>query len=152
MTPQDVGIALLLRPRHQGPAGNFYLVPVDVDADNLAGTCICRRSPQAGAGRHAGPADRRARRLPFGRRPTTAAPPRRRLADDLVRDLVSDDYGIIVMSSSLGREYSLESPAIDHGFFTLALVEGLSGQADLNRDGLIHLTELDAYAGRASRS
>jgi uncharacterized caspase-like protein len=76
--------------------------------------------------------------------------PRRRnraLADDLVRDLISEDYGIVVLSSSLGTEYSMEHPSIQHGFFTLALIEGLQGKADFNGDGLIHLTELDAYAG-----
>jgi uncharacterized caspase-like protein len=69
-------------------------------------------------------------------------------ADGLVRDLVSEDYGIIVLSSSLGREYSLEDPALKHGLFTFALVEGLSRQADSNRDGLVHLTELDRYLAR----
>ncbi|HZT79760.1 MAG TPA: hypothetical protein VFA26_06050 [Gemmataceae bacterium] len=49
------------------------------------------------------------------------------------------------MCSSLGREYSLESPATRAGFYTLALVEGLSGKADFNRDGVVHFHELDVY-------
>jgi len=75
----------------------------------------------------------------------------RALADDLIRDLVSDDYGVVVFSSSLGREVSLESPAVQHGYFTLALVEGLSGGADYNRDGLVHLNELEAFASQRVR-
>ena len=50
------------------------------------------------------------------------------------------------MCSSLGQEYSMESPAVGHGFFTLSLMEGLSGRADFNNDGLIYLHELDRYA------
>jgi uncharacterized caspase-like protein len=71
-------------------------------------------------------------------------PPAR--ADGLVRDLVTDDYGVVVMCSSLGREYSLESPETKAGFFTLGLVEGLSGKADFNKDKVIHIHELDRYA------
>jgi hypothetical protein len=35
--------------------------------------------------------------------------------DDLVRDLVTEDYCVIVMCSSLGREYSIESSAVNQG-------------------------------------
>ena len=50
-----------------------------------------------------------------------------------------------MMCSSTGREVSLGDPNLRHGFFTQALTEGLSGQADYNKDGLVYLTELDAY-------
>ena len=72
-------------------------------------------------------------------------------ADDLVRDLITEEYGIIVMSSSLGREYSMEGLSVKQGFFTLALVEGLSGKADFNRDRVVYLNELDRYTIRRVR-
>ena len=65
--------------------------------------------------------------------------------DELVRVLSNDEHGVITMSSSTGREVSVESAALKHGYFTHALAEGLSGQADYNKDGLVYLTELDAY-------
>src|SRR5438067_2350327 len=71
-------------------------------------------------------------------------PPAR--ADHLARDLVSDDYGVVVMAASLGSECALEGPDAGHGFFTLGLVEALTGRADFNRDRLIHLHEADVYA------
>ena len=37
------------------------------------------------------------------------------LTDDLIRDLVTDDYGVIVMCSSMGREYSMESDEHEQG-------------------------------------
>jgi hypothetical protein len=67
------------------------------------------------------------------------------LTDDVVRDLESDHYGVIVMASSTGREFALENDAERQRNFTLAIVEGLSVKADLNKDGVVCLNELDAY-------
>lgn len=66
-------------------------------------------------------------------------------SDDLIRDLVSDDYGVVVMSSSKGRELSQESSDDGGGYFTIALEEGLSGKADTNNDGIVYSSELDTY-------
>ena len=59
---------------------------------------------------------------------------------------MTDDYGVVVLASSLGREYSLESPLTRAGFYTLGLTEGMKGRADLNHDGLVYLNELEYYA------
>ena len=67
------------------------------------------------------------------------------MADDLIRDLATDDYGVIVMCSSMGREYSMESDRHQQGYFTVALLEALNGKADTNQDQLVYLTEIDAY-------
>ena len=61
-----------------------------------------------------------------------------------MRDLVRDDYGVVVMAVSMGREESLENNAHRQGF-TLALTEGLAGKADFNKDGMVYLNELDTY-------
>jgi len=58
---------------------------------------------------------------------------------------VTDDYGVIVMASSMGREESQENNKFRGGAFTVALTEGLSGRADTNKDGVVYLNELDAY-------
>ena len=58
---------------------------------------------------------------------------------------MTDDYGVIVMASSTGREFSLESNARRQSTFTLAIVEGLSGAADYNKDHVVYLNELDNY-------
>jgi uncharacterized caspase-like protein len=50
-----------------------------------------------------------------------------------------------MMCSSTGQEVSMEDPQLGHGYFTQALAEGLSGQADLNKDGQVYLSELDTY-------
>jgi uncharacterized caspase-like protein len=148
MTPRDVGVLFFSGHGYRDRNGTFYLVPVDVSDKDPEGTCVSgdylKRTLGAMPGRlvamldacHSGAA---------GEGPRLRD---RALADDLVRDLITEEYGVIVMSSSLGREYSMESPEIKQGFFTLALVEGLAGQADLNKDGQVHLNELDVYASR----
>ncbi|MBL8797623.1 MAG: caspase family protein [Planctomycetia bacterium] len=151
MTGQDVGVFFFSGHGARGGDGPVYLVPVDSDANNTIASCVSGdRVKQALAempGRlialldacHSGAAAESAKR------------PARSLTDDLVRDLVTEDYGVIVMCSSLGREYSLESSSVKAGFFTHALVEGLTGKADTNRDGSIFLGELDLYASRQVR-
>lgn len=144
MTSDDVGIFFFSGHGTTDAKGNFFLVPIDVDSRNIAESCVSgdalKKSLANMPGRlilmldacHSGAA---ADKLPPSR------------PDDLVRDLLSDEYGVVVMSSSLGREYSLESADTAAGYFTHGLVEGLSGKADLNRDQMIYIHELDRFAG-----
>ncbi len=65
---------------------------------------------------------------------------------EAIRELSSDEYGVVILAASTGREFSLEHPQWGHGAFTKALVEALEqGQADYSNDGLIHLREMDLY-------
>ena len=63
----------------------------------------------------------------------------------LVRDLLSDESGVVVMCGSTGRELSLESNEHRQGNFTLAMVEALSGKAVKSTDGAVYLHSLEAY-------
>src|SRR5207247_2049606 len=126
----------------------FYLVPVDVSEDDPGGTCLSgdafKKRLENMPGRliaildacHSGAVAEARRPIQNGR------------VDSLVRDLVTDDYGVVVMCASLGREYAIESATTKAGFFTLGLVEGLGGKADLNQDGIIFIHELDFYAAK----
>ena len=145
MTQRDVAIVSFAGHGSQDADGKLYLLPVDVDKEDLLSTAVAGeqvKSVLAGIpGRvivlldacHSGAVDGDKRRAAGS------------LTDDLVRDLVTDDYGVIVMCSSMGKEFSLESAAVEHGFFTLALVEGLSGKADYNKSGVVYLNGLDLY-------
>jgi uncharacterized caspase-like protein len=148
MTPNDVGVVSFSGHGTRDPAGRFYLVPVDVRLRDIRNSCV--------------PGDLLKQRL--------ADMPGRILAmldacysgaaaegfqvsrpDNLARDLVTDDYGVVVMCSSRGRESSLESDQTRAGFFTLGVTEGLSGRADLNGDGIVYIHELDTYAASRVR-
>jgi WD40 repeat protein len=150
MTPQDVGILFFSGHGDRDEKGNLQLIPVDVNPRDLENSCVSGEHLKNKLGEMSG----RLIAIFDACHSGAAADPRqpgrllRPLTDDLVRDLVTDDYGVIVMCSSQGREYSLESADVKHGYFTYALVEGLAGKADLNRDGAVFLNELDIYTAR----
>jgi len=145
MTQNDVAVVFFAGHGAKDHDGTFYLLPVDVDTEDLLSTAVpgdqIKRTLAGIPGRfilmldacHAGAVEGQSRRAATS------------LTDDLVRDLVSDDFGVIVMCSAMGREFALESPQVKHGYFTLALVEGLSGKAAYNQDGVVQLNGLDLY-------
>jgi uncharacterized caspase-like protein len=65
--------------------------------------------------------------------------------DNLARELLTPDFGVIVMCSSTRSQASLESEQTKQGYFTKALLEGLRGKADYNKDGVVTSLELDLY-------
>jgi WD40 repeat protein len=144
MTQRDVAVVFFAGHGQKDADGRFYLLPVDVDTDDLVATGVADddlKKMLAGLpGRvialldacHAGAVGGDRRRAVGG------------LTDDLVRDLVTDDYGVVVMASAMGREFALESNERRQGYFTLALVEALSGKA-ANKEGVVYLAALDAY-------
>jgi hypothetical protein len=145
MSPGDVGVVFLSGHGDRSPGGDFSFIPVDFDPKREAETCVSgeeiKRALEEIPGRlvvvldacHSGSIAGKS----TGRRPST---------DDLARDLVTDEYGVVVMCSSMGREYSLESERAGAGFYTRGLVEGLSGRADGNGDHVIYIHELNVYA------
>ncbi|WP_339746740.1 caspase family protein [uncultured Rubinisphaera sp.] len=73
-----------------------------------------------------------------------------------VNDLTSIDSGVVVLTSSTGKESSFEDDRWGHGAFALAIIEALTGKkkvnmgttrlpADLNDDHVLELIEIDAY-------
>jgi len=147
MTPRDVAVISFSGHGARDDDGNFFLVPVDVQVNdpgtlfsgdkfkealaNLPGKVVCLLDAcHSGTVAEEGPIVKPGR------------------PDDLIRDLVNDEYGVVVMCSSLGSEYSMESSETRAGFFTLSIVEGLAGKADLNGDSYIYIHELNYYAGQ----
>jgi uncharacterized caspase-like protein len=145
MTQNDVAVVFYSGHGARDETGAFHLVPIDGEPDDLLSTGIVasqfKDALAAIPGRvlvlldacHAGAAGGDRRKAVYV------------MADDLIRDLATDDYGVIVMCSSMGKEYSMESDQHQRGFFTVALLEALNGKADTNQDQLVYLTEIDAY-------
>jgi uncharacterized caspase-like protein len=50
--------------------------------------------------------------------------------DRVAAELASAETGVIVFSSSTGRQFSMESPEFGHGYFTQALLEAFEGKSD----------------------
>lgn len=63
----------------------------------------------------------------------------------MIYELASAENGVVVFSSSTGRQLSYEDVAWGNGAFTKALVEGLDGKADYQKDGRITHKMLDLY-------
>jgi uncharacterized caspase-like protein len=143
MTPRDVAVVFFAGHGGMDRKGIFYLIPVDMREDDIAGSCLSDAEFKRALANLPG----RVVAMLDACHSGSVAQKRDASADDLVRDLVSEDIGVVVMCSSQGSEYSMEHPKLKHGFFTFALVEGLSGKADLNRDRYVYIHEVDLYAG-----
>jgi WD40 repeat protein len=142
---KDVGVVSFSGHGMRDDDGRFYLVTVDIDKRNPEGTCLSgdefKNRLESLPGRivaildacHSGAVAEKDK----------AHAPR---TDNLVRDLVSEDSGVIVMCASLGREVSWENSQTKAGFFTFALVEGMREFGDIDQDGLVYINELDRYA------
>ncbi|MBI5719143.1 MAG: caspase family protein [Burkholderiales bacterium] len=63
----------------------------------------------------------------------------------VINELSSAENGVVVFSSSTGRQLSYEDNAWGNGAFTKALVEGLGGKADYQKTGRITHKMLDLY-------
>jgi len=70
---------------------------------------------------------------------------RNRELSRFVNDLASAENGVVVFAASAGRQLSEESDAWGNGAFTRALLEGLSGKADLLKSGRITYKGLDYF-------
>jgi hypothetical protein len=68
--------------------------------------------------------------------------------DKLANELASAETGIIVFSSSTGREFSFESSEWQRSAFTKALLEAFKGGADFEHNGTISIAELEIYLSR----
>lgn len=60
-------------------------------------------------------------------------------------ELASAENGAIVFTASTGRQVSLEDAMWNNGAFTKALIEGLSGRAEVVGKGKITINSLDLY-------
>ncbi|RYZ20450.1 MAG: peptidase C14 [Chitinophagaceae bacterium] len=125
--------------------GTFYMLPVAADVNRLRSTCLnfeeLRQTVSSIAGKvvvfidacHSG---------------NVMGSSQRRGGTDInaiVNELSSTQNGAITFTSSTGKEYSLEDPSWEHGAFTMALLEGLSGKAAIPGKTKITIKSLDAY-------
>ena len=126
-------------------AGVFYYLPVNADINAIKRTCLMfadiKTTTMSVAGKvllfvdacHSGDV--------MGKNSSRKSPD----VTAMVNDLSSAENGVVVFTSSTGRQYSLENASWGNGAFTKALVEGISGKADLFHKGKITVKSLDAY-------
>jgi WD40 repeat protein len=147
VTSRDVGMVFMAGHGVTDTKQRFYFLPVDANMEKLRASAVSRddlletMSGLAGKALMFIDACHSATSTQPGEL-TRGAP-----ADitQVVNELSSVENGIVMFASSTGRQLSIESDAWQHGAFTQALIEGLSGRADYQHDGKLTIAELDLW-------
>jgi len=76
----------------------------------------------------------------------------RGLEEERATKLLSKTAGVHVLAASNYAQAAMELAKLGHGVFTYALLEGLSGKADDNRDNTVIVSELSAFTFKTVRA
>jgi len=142
--PQDTAVVFLASHGVSDAAGNYYFVPRDVRAEDLQ--ALDKPGARAPASLLPWTAFFDALRATAGRRLLIVDTCQARNiegrfeAHSLMKRSASSMFSLVVASK--GDEESQEYPAGKHGLFTYALLQALSGDSDVNRDGVVSLSEV----------
>ena len=138
--------ASFIRVTASGRKGGLYLLPMDVDVNDLEKTGVSDQDlKEALLGTpgqqvllildacHAGAAD-------IGQPSAVTA------SSTLTQELGREENGIIVMCSSIARQTSQENNASRQSNYTQALLEGLKGNGQTaSKDGIVYQHKLSGY-------
>ncbi|MEN8219003.1 MAG: caspase family protein [Pseudomonadota bacterium] len=120
--------------------GLYYFIPRDVDPDQIESTAVPYRDIKSAMAGVPGKALFLIDTCHSGNIMGGLAD-----VNKIANDLSSAENGIVVFTSSTGTQTSMEDTRWQNGAFTEALLEGLKGQADYQKDGEISITELELY-------
>ena len=122
--------------------GTFYYIPVEADINEIEATCVMFAEIKNTVSIIPG------KIIVFVDACHSGSSMGGRCLGDIngmINELIAVENGAIVFTSSTGKQYSFENAEWGNGAFTKALVEGLSGKADLFKRGKITIKALDAY-------
>lgn len=143
-TSRDVAMVFFAGHGVNDDTGSYFFLPHNADPEKLLRTAVGFGDIKTTVANIAGKAlffvDTCHAGNVMGRRSATDV-------NALVNELSGAENGVVVFSSSTGRQTSLEDASWENGAFTKALVEGLRGKADLLGKGKITINTLDAYVG-----
>jgi hypothetical protein len=141
-TSRDV--ALVFMAGHgMDEEGKYYFLPTDVDLGKLRRTAEPETDINDSLRRIAGKA-----LFFFDTCHSGAVMGRRGVAPDIngmVNDLASAENGVVVFAASTGRESAFEREEWGHGAFSKALIEALTGEADVFHDGVVTVASLEYW-------
>ncbi len=146
-TQKDVAVFFIAAHGYNDDQGTFYLIPTAGNLENLRQTGVNWGDFSKVLG------NLPSRVLLFldtchsGQLGENLTALRRQVDNtEAIRTLASDEYGVVILAASTGKEFSLEHPDWGHGAFTKALLEALEqGRADYSGDRVVNLRELDTY-------
>jgi len=145
-TSRDVAMVFLSGHGTNDAEDTYHFLPRDADPSRLRRTCVdkddFRKYLRAIPGKTVFFFDScRSGNVEVGVR-------KRSLPQDVnkfANELADAESGVVVFSSSTGREFSLEKDELKNGVFTRALLDGMAGAADYRQDGYITIAELEVY-------
>lgn len=157
VTQADLAVVMISGHGVRDRRGAYYFVPHDAEVDDPEGTCV--QGTQVIEALAALPCkvvlamDTCHSGAVAGRRAKAAGD-----LSDVIKDMAGVEAGLVVLSSSTGRELSEERDEWGHGAFALALAEALTGKRlydkavatplpgqDKGAVGVVTLADLDAY-------
>lgn len=148
VTSRDVGVIFLAGHGMNDNTGKYYFLPHNADPEKLLRTGVPQVDIKDTLNVLAGKAVFFADTCHSGNALVSAKTRSIGGCTDInafVNELSSAENGVIVFSSSTGRQLSQEDPAWGNGAFTKAVVEGLNGKAEIGKSGKITHKGLDYY-------
>src|SRR5882672_8941489 len=146
----DVAMLFIAGHGMNTASGKYFFLPHDAREEDLPATAVAedeiRTALRAVAGRAVLFVD-----TCFAGKAIGTLKDRNRELSRFVNDLASAENGVVVFAASAGRQLSEESAAWGNGAFTRALLEGLSGKADLLKSGRITYKGLDYFVSEEVR-
>jgi WD40 repeat protein len=149
VTSRDFGVVLIAGHGVTDEKQRYWFLPVDASMQHLRTSAVSQDDIQRTMGALAGKAILFLDTCHANQAVASASGVAGRGPVDMntiINEFASTENGVVTFASSQGRETSQESAAWGHGAFTKALIEGLGdGKADLLHNGMITVSELDAY-------
>jgi WD40 repeat protein len=144
VTQHDVGMLFLSGHGTNDSSLGFVYLPVDADLDKLKRTAVTMADISTTIRSMAGKAVAFLDTCHSG---NILGAGQKGLNDmsGVINELASAENGLVVFSSSTGRQFSLENASWNNGAFTKALVEGIDGKADEQHSGRVTYKMLDLY-------
>jgi uncharacterized caspase-like protein len=126
---------------------DFYFMAADSDPDAARGTAVSRDDIQRAISRRRGTmvVMLDACRSGAGTDTAGASPVDMNRAPN---ELGDKSKGVLLYASASGSQYSYERTEWGNGAFTRAMLDGLAGAADVDKNGVVETDELDFYVRR----
>jgi len=145
VTQHDVGMVFIAGHGMNDPELGYTYLAVNADPDRLRRTTVPMEEFRKTLSRLPGKAVFFLDTCHSG---NVLGPRARNVVNDVSRvinELASAENGVVVFSSSTGRQLSYEDASWGNGAFTKALVEGLEGRADYQKSGRVTHKMLDLW-------
>jgi uncharacterized caspase-like protein len=148
-SPDDIGMLFLAGHGVNDAADAYHFLPADVDVERLGASSVSETELRQTL------ATMKGRTIFFVDTCFSGKSVGKLTSRELTRmanGLASAELGVIVFSGSAPRQESLEDPAWGNGAFTKALIEGLAGEADFRREGVVTHKGLDYFVAHEVRT